>query len=241
MLSRHRVVDRFIDRMEDRLRLIDELLSNGDVAGALRIISTLSQAVEAAFEHGPRGRGPFVRDDDDGLTVTLGGSADAVGEHTRVHGEVDLTVTADEDVTIALGHANFSAAAADSGGRPFASADAFVDFSGADFVFVYEVFADTDQDPGATFQAAGASLSVIAIDFADFDLRAGPYVHEVFRDRTGRLSEDDPGLSGNLASAEFSAEAFGTNSAAFVDANVLAIEDHLSSVAINAFAGINAF
>ncbi len=92
--------------------------------------------------------------DTDAMLILLGGMAEAGGSNSNSSGEMVLDIVDYGPITIGYGYAKYAADGAGS------QADTFVDVTGADLVFTYEV-EDSDHD------SASSSVYVIAIDFEE--------------------------------------------------------------------------
>jgi hypothetical protein len=185
-----------------------------------------------------KGKDPvFVADDDDSLTLMLGGTATAAGENTFADGSITGEVVDKGAYTVAVGTCMFTAAAeAGADGSAFASATSFANAEGADFIFSFSTtVTGVDCDPATESQTAKSFI--IAIDFHDWDFARGPVQVDLSLDfEKFRLIDDITDL--NYADFTSQLTAQGENTFAEVDFSVLTVEDTLSDVAALALLGV---
>lgn len=215
----------------------ERAFDNGNVTEAAQHILDYSAFINQFYDLG-RNPGFFVADQDSSVWLSLFGSSVAVGEHTLSSGQLNATLQQAGDVTLGLAIARFVAYADDPEGNAFAVTDAFAEVLGADIVFLYELFTSTQGPyPDAGFAGAQSTMAVVALDCNRFDFAQGPYVVEIERDGSGTLPNGhlDPG---NAAIFEGLVEAFGPNTLASLEVNVLAVQDSLSTVEVVAQLGV---
>lgn len=162
------------------------------------------------------------------LSVVLGGDATAVGTDTYASGNVISTTTGTGGATIVNGTATFTATAqSPQGETAYASATSFADVDGADFVFT---FTKNSSASGDGYWTETSTTRVIAIDCPAFDLPGGPMVINSSVDLPPLALASHSSISGNLATLDVIAEAYGNNTYVATDASVLTVEDQLSAV-----------
>lgn len=168
------------------------------------------------------------RNDDQGdqpetsIEMEIGGTAEALGEHTLASAELQAEITDTEHASFAIGSGTFSAAA--EGGAQYATTDAFCDVDGADFVF-----ASTKTVTGKNWETT--TTRVFAVDFAYLDMR-NPLV--ITPECSYRVGSYKNVADGNVASVDFDVNVSGEHTNAEVQAGALAIEDIYSGSSIDA-------
>jgi hypothetical protein len=115
-------------------------------------------------------------------SLEVGGSADAVGDHTLALGSNDVKMVDLGQVTVASGNARYDAAArsAAGGDAPQAFADTYSAFDGFDFVYTYTVHGDGDTGApgGETVAWAGSTIRTVALDIEGWEFNATPSIRE---------------------------------------------------------------
>lgn len=156
------------------------------------------------------------------IDMEMGGSAEAVGEHTRATADLSAELRDTDAASFALGRATFKAAA--EGGAEFAAAYSYCDVSGADFVFTR-----TTTRTGQNWEES--TTKVFAVDFAYLDT-GQPIM--ITPESSYSVNSYLSVANGNVADADFDVKVSGENSLADVSAGVLAIEDVYSGSSIDA-------
>jgi hypothetical protein len=181
---------------------------------------------------------------DSGIAAKLGGESTAVGTDTLADGDTSLVVKDLGAVTVVRGTATFSATAkSPEGTQSFATANGFVEISGADYVFTKTTTKSRpDKDGGDSTWSETSTTSVIAIDIEGITL---PKVVSVSEGKVNSLiksltmtkpdkdanSWPDPvDPDGNVATVDVDVHVVGENTYAEVESSVLAVEDTLSTV-----------
>lgn len=184
----------------------------------------------------PRDSRSIVRQEvtaESALAVTIQGGADAFGRDTTVSADVNLQVVDRGLATFAIGSASFIAAARDD--AAFATTYGGVAVTGADLSIVSTRTTTGTGACGADEMTETTELSVIALD-VKFDL--GRHV-EAEESASGAGRANIGVLQGNTAFFDVSTAAEGDNSFADVQADALAMEDAMSTVAISATAAVS--
>ncbi|HYG89507.1 MAG TPA: hypothetical protein VD978_25000 [Azospirillum sp.] len=173
---------------------------------------------------------PGSKGDGDGLQVTIGGEATAVGEATQTEGHVELRVVDKGPVTFATGSAKFTGAARSaSEDTAYASASSFAFAEGADIVIASSSQSSrAGSHGGDALSAASSTTRIFALDIESLDLPKGPITLTYTR-RPGHWSIEEP-TDGNVALASVGAVAHGDSSFVGVDTSVITVEDQLSTV-----------
>ena len=160
------------------------------------------------------------------IDMELGGSAEAVGEHTIASADLRAKLTDTDNASFAVTSSTFRAAA--EGGAEFALTDAYCDVDGADFVF-----SRTVTTTGRNWETT--TTKVIAVDFAFLD-NGRPIM--VTPHSTYTVNSYQSVADGNVATADFDVKANAEDTLADVYAGVLAIEDTYSGSSIDAMLAI---
>jgi hypothetical protein len=190
-------------------------------------VSKLAEKFTGFTEKAAAGKPPA--DDVHGLTLGLGGEANALGENTHAVGKVSSKVIDTERVTIAKGSATFSATADSKDGTAYAAADTYADVASADLVFMRtRETTRAGETDGKSYMTETSQTRVFAIDIEGIDLPRGPIV------LSGSASHGGSGrpqhVQGNVAAVTVQAEAHGNNTSVAVDATALTVEDQYSGV-----------
>ncbi|WP_194135505.1 hypothetical protein [Salipiger mangrovisoli] len=191
-----------------------------------RALDFLEDFVERAAT-GHRGGRLHSRCDEDArgetsIDMVLGGSAEAVGEHTFASAELDAKIVDTGRASFAIGSASFLAAA--EGGAQYATTDAFCEVDGADFVFT-----KTRTVTGKNWEET--TTQVFAVDFADLTLR-NPLI--ITPESSYRVGSYQHVSDGNVAEVDFDVEVRAEHTYADVYAGALTIEDSYSGSLIEA-------
>jgi hypothetical protein len=164
------------------------------------------------------------------LVTTIGGEAVAVGQDTVAAGNVDLSLVDMKNRTVAKGRVTMAAAASSAEGSspPYVAAETFAYAEGADVVLI-KMNTVTNSD-----QSMSISITKInAIDLKNVDLRAPVVVtHTMAKTRKGTAVVP----SGNVATLDFSASAIAKDTLVDVQADILAVQNELSTATINVIA-----
>jgi len=182
---------------------------------------------------GPREGRSIVRQEvtaESALAVTVHGGADAFGRDTTVNADVDLQVVDRGLATFAIGRASFTAAARED--SAFATAYGGVAITGADLSIVSTRTTTGTGACGADEMSERTELSFLALDLK-FDLGCRVEAEE---SASGAGRAKIGNLQGNSAFFDISASAAGENSFTDVQADALAVEDAMSTVAVSATA-----
>lgn len=156
------------------------------------------------------------------IDVEMGGSAEAVGEHTIASADLKAEIVDSDLASFALGSATFKAAA--EGGPEYATAYTYCDVSGADFVFT-----KTTTKSGANWEEA--TTKVFAVDFAYLDTGTPIYVTP---EASYTYDNYKKVAGGNIATADFEVQVSAEDTLADVYASAVAIEDVYSGSSIDA-------
>jgi len=163
------------------------------------------------------------------LLAVIGGSAMAAGEASDVTGFVDNFAEDRGDYSIAMGKAIFeSSAHASTPGSALAAADTFLDVSGADFIFEYEI-GQSERGPYDAW--ARSELDYFSIDVHGWTPPHGTIVIDLDHPFGGHgLPIGQDPFHGNLAQVFALAEAHGADTLSATFTNALSIENHFSFV-----------
>jgi hypothetical protein len=169
------------------------------------------------------------------LFAVVGGDAMAFGDRTDAIGMVTNHVENRGAYTIATGEAIFSAAGYSSNpGGAAATANTFVDVTGADFLFEVNFHA---AGRGADFAWAASETEYVAVDLPNWSPPGGTVVvnlmmRELAPHALG-LDEGHGGITippGNLAHVLATADAQGADGLAATLTHALTVENHFSAV-----------
>lgn len=178
--------------------------------------------------HHPHPSPAHAPDPQEGLAVAIGGSATAAGEASGVTGFVENFAEDRGDYSIAIGEAIFQASAHScTPGGALATANTFLDVSGADFIFEHEVGQSTQ---GRYDAWARSELDYLSIDIHGWSPPQGPIVIEVHQPFG---HHEPPGLElpqGNFAQVLAMSEVHGANTLSATLTNALTVENHFSFV-----------
>jgi hypothetical protein len=157
--------------------------------------------------------------------LEVGGSADAVGEHTLALGDNQVKMVDLGAVTIAGGSATYLAGAHSAQGQTTqAFADAFSDYDGFDFVFTYTRHGSGDggdyTPPGEDLQWAAATTWTVAIDVEGWEFGSTPALRE------GKWSGEagDWAFTEHVADVTADAQAFGDDAYVLTQTDAFANE-----------------
>jgi hypothetical protein len=167
--------------------------------------------------------------DDTPITVTFGGEASAFGAETTASSVMRGTVVDLGLVSYAIGTCSFTATAtAAEGDTAVAVANSFATVTGADLVITFTRSGSTDLTQGADLAHATSTTSFLAIDLEFWDSARGPIVI----DYDGDLCDFKVprGFERNTAVLDALLQAFGENTLSDLQADVLTVEDTLSTV-----------
>jgi hypothetical protein len=175
--------------------------------------------------------------DDTGLAVTFGGEASAYGDATLAQASISGNVVDVGLVTYALGTTSFTATATSSGETTaFAVTDSFASVTGADLVLTIDRDQATPITPEMEYASSTSTTTFVAIDLEFWDFRNGPIVIEGSSQPASCAPAPDGGsggtISGNIATLEARLDVTAENSFTAVDAQVLAVENTLSTVTV---------
>jgi hypothetical protein len=163
----------------------------------------------------------FLMHDDNDMQLLAQTAGDAIGEHTYAESNLKAGLMNFGNVSIA--YASATSVAAAEGGPEFASTAAFADVTGGDVAFTR-----TTNITGQNFQKSTEYL--FAVDFTflkDFDIQLGHGCNRVINAHL-----DVP--EGNTAIVNFDVIAQSEDTAVSVVADVLAVQDTLSSTYVEA-------
>jgi hypothetical protein len=174
------------------------------------------------------------------IVADFGGEATAVGENTIAKTSI-IGKSADVGlVSYAIGTTTFTAAATESReGTAFASTSSYANVSGADLILIYNDHGELTPSAGADVAYSTSSTTFIAIDLEFWDWAWGPIVIEADREVEFDCIRFE--IEGNAATLQASLEATGPETLVSLDANVLAVEDTLSSSSVRALLGVGDF
>jgi hypothetical protein len=132
-------------------------------------------------------------------------------------------------VSYAVGTCTFTATAtATEGSTAVAFANSYATVTGADLVITFTRSGSTDLKQGAEGAYATSTTSFLAIDLEFWDSARGPIVIDYDGDLCG--FKVPRGFEGNTAVLDALLKAFGENTLADLQADVLTVEDTLSTV-----------
>ncbi len=186
---------------------------------------------------------------DGSLLLLLAGEATAVGEDTLAIGSMSASVDGAGTVATAEGSATFVAAAASPDGDiAFATADSFGALSGADFLIV--ITGDTEivhQGPDESLVVTTSQTTLYGVDFdaaastaATDSAEADPALTAAAESEFAEIGEEGfLDIEGNIAMLEVDAQANGPDTLLEVQADVLAVEDTLSTVSAELLAVVS--
>jgi hypothetical protein len=167
--------------------------------------------------------------DDTPIVATFGGEASAYGDNSLAKGlmlgqAVDVGL-----VSYAMGTCSFTATATATGeDTALAITNSFATITGADIVITFGRHGSTPLTSGADLAYSTSTTSFLAIDLEFWDSARGPIEIE-YDWETCKLRLPSE-LDGEIAVLDALLEAFGEDSFAELDAQVLSIEDTLSTV-----------
>ncbi|HVQ66313.1 MAG TPA: hypothetical protein VMT08_02335 [Bradyrhizobium sp.] len=201
---------------------------NGNVATVFdsllaRVDKVAERLSDRAVESG------FTDIDDTPIVATFGGEASAYGDNSLAKGlmlgqAVDVGL-----VSYAMGTCSFTAAATATGeDTALAVTNSFATITGADIVITFGRHGSTPLTSGADLAYSTSTTSFLAVDLEFWDSARGPIEIE-YDWETCRLRMPSE-LDGEIAVLDALLEAFGEDSFAALDAQVLSIEDALSTV-----------
>jgi hypothetical protein len=181
--------------------------------------------------------------DPDGMSATIGGSAQAFGDNTLASGQVVNKMVDKGPYTIAQGTAEFVAAAQSKpGGIVAAGATTQAVIDGADFVITMTMLQAVVGTNSVTVKSV---TKFIAIDIDGWAPAGGPVMIELgMLQQLPSMQQKHHGhhkqlkLLGNLGTVEAAATAYGDNTVAATATDSLAIENQYSAVSAVALTGI---
>lgn len=201
---------------------------NGTVASSFESLAARVDSVAHRLSDRVEKLG-FTDIDDTSITATFGGEASAFGDNTSAAGlmlgkAVDVGL-----VSYAIGTCTFTASATAAGDETAtAITNSFADVTGADFVIMFSQHGSTPLTPGADRSYSTSTTSFLAVDLEFWDSARGPVQIE-FDWETGRL-RIPAAPDGDVAVLDDLLQAFGEDTFTQLDAQVLSIEDTMSSV-----------
>ena len=173
---------------------------------------------------------------DQPMAVVVGGEANATGYNTTASGVIDNVVEKLPGATIAEGEVTFDAVGQSAGhGGATAHTDAFVDVTGADFLFEVEIHAAGHGLGGAWSET---EIEYVAIDIPNWRPPGGHTITDVVMlnlNHAGPPANDMGALSGNVATVLANADAFGQNTSTSTLTQAHTVEHHQSFVSGMAF------
>ena len=203
---------------------------------------------------------PMEEETGGGTAIAVGGEAFAVGEETIATGDIDLEIVDMGATTVSSGSSTFKASSQSEGAdTAYASADTMVAVSPGDKTIAWNIElsstyqSDTEsqwnagsttgavaiyQDEpqtGATSSGSTSDAAVSNVDESSQDT-GNPGSLDVQLDDTQVLWDLD---AGNIATLDVDAIAYGEDSFLSVDASILTVEDHLSTVSGLAIGGVS--
>ena len=172
-----------------------------------------------------------IEDTDPTFGFEVGAEANAGGTHAHASVHVRASVDDKGGVRIIDGHAKAKAEA--RGGHDetvFAEVDTYYDVSGADFVYAYDAHAGGPRGTRSEAREGALNkLSVIAIDFENFDLPGGPVTVE----KSGRIWWRSESFEGVTAEAEADAEGSGDAVETYSETDTFATDTFASAAAFS--------
>jgi hypothetical protein len=169
-----------------------------------------------------------IASDPNGMLATVGGTAAAVGNNTAAAGTVSAKIVDNPTVDIAMGSANFSAAAQSTdGSKPLAMADTSAGVTGADLAITKTM---TNNTIDTTTAAATSETKYFALDIANWSPPAGSIQLDVNKTTSSTNGAYGTVPDGNYASVSAGAEAIGSNSLVETSTGALAVDNQFSAV-----------
>jgi hypothetical protein len=186
-----------------------------------------------------------------GTAIAVGGDAFAVGEETIATGDIDLEITDMGTTVVASGSSTFEASSESSGGdTAYASADTTVAVSSGGKIIAWDINStNTLQTDDYSEWSASSTTGAVAIyddapatdqtgsgSTTDTAISGGNETDQATVDpETAEFQlNDDPSIweldSGNIATLDVDAVAYGQDTFISVDASILTVENQLSTV-----------
>jgi hypothetical protein len=201
----------------------------GNMSAAFDVVNARLGYVATQISDCAEAKG-YTQTDTTGVVATFGGEATAIGDNSKVSCTMRGNIQDVGLVTYAVGTCTFTAVAEASGdGTAVAYTESFAHVSGADFVIIINTDYSTPLEAGADFAFSTSSSSFIAIDLEYWDSARGPIYIEYDR-VLGRYAVCGELDDGEMAVLDAVLDSFGGDTFASLDANVLTIEDTLSTV-----------
>ena len=203
-----------------------------------------------------------IAPDSSDVVLGLGGEATAVGDNTLALGSLEAELDATGAVTSAYGSATFIAAAESPYGETaFATANSYGFVTGMDFLAVVTSNTEIVQEgPDGSLWVATSETTFYGVDYdalatdgilstnssssaEDDDVPAtgdidDPTAGDLSGSATDHSDEDWTDIGGNLALLDVDADVFGSDTLLLVEADVLTIENTLSTVIADLFAAV---